>query len=189
MQEITLNPFRGIGLGSDTLPRTDPTGVQMLLAECPRHTETPLIDHTELATLCGVARVYVKDESHRMGLGSFKALGAAFAIAHDASLSVAGDWSVALTGRVYVTASAGNHGLSVAAGAALFGAQAVIYIAQTVPESFAERLKAKGARVIREGANYEASMDAALHASETHGWTLLSDSTWEGYTNLSLIHI
>lgn len=186
MLEITINPFRGVGLGAEILPRTDPTAVQMLLAECPKHAETPLIDHADLAALCGVAKVYVKDESQRMGLGSFKALGAAFAIAHDASLTMESDWSSALAGRTYVTASAGNHGLSVAAGAALFGAQAVVYIAETVPESFAGRLKAKGARVIREGATYEDSMDAALRASETQGWTLLSDSSWKGYTDLSL---
>ncbi len=122
-----------------------------------------------------------------MGLGSFKALGAAHAIAREAAATVEGDnWHQALTGRTYVTASAGNHGLSVAAGARLFGARAVIYLAETVPEAFATRLRAKGAEVVRAGASYEAGMEAAENAAAEHGWTLLSDSSWPGYTEMPL---
>jgi diaminopropionate ammonia-lyase len=81
-----------------------------------------------------------------------------------------------------VTASAGNHGMSVAAGAAAFGASSVVYIAETVPEAFALRLAEQGATVVREGATYEASMAAAMQAAEDQGWALLSDSSWPGYT-------
>ncbi|MEO1918678.1 MAG: pyridoxal-phosphate dependent enzyme [Paracoccaceae bacterium] len=83
-----------------------------------------------------------------------------------------------------VCASAGNHGLSMAAGARIFGADAVVYLSDTVPEEFAGRLTAKGAKVVRAGANYEASMAAALKVAEENGWELLSDSSWEGYTEL-----
>ena len=72
-------------------------------------------------------------------------------------------------GRTYVTASAGNHGLSVAAGAAAFGARARIYIAETVPEAFAERLRAFGAEVRREGNVYEQSMAAAARDAALAG--------------------
>lgn len=115
-----------------------------------------------------------------MGLGSFKALGAAYAIARDAA-AIGGDMAQALRGRTYVTASAGNHGLSVAAGARVFGAAAVVLLADTVPDSFAAKLADMGAEVIRAGADYEASMDAARQAAKTHGWTLLSDGSWPGY--------
>ncbi len=130
----------------------------------------------------GVRQVSIKDERTRMGLGSFKALGAAYAIAQDAQRAQAGDWATALTERVYVTASAGNHGLSVAAGARIFGAQAVIYLAKSVPEAFAERLTQTGARVVRAGDTYEQSMQAAADAADANGWQLLSDSSWAGYT-------
>jgi len=90
--------------------------------------------------------------------------------------------SEALAGRVFVAASAGNHGLSVAAGAQVFGARAVIYLADTVPEAFAELLRSKGAEVVRAGAIYEESMAAAQGAAAENGWTLLSDSSWEGYS-------
>lgn len=180
------NPHRGGDLGLDApMPKDDASGVQRLLALCPAHKETPLLDRPDLARLCGVAEVHLKDERDRMGLGSFKALGAVHAIAREAADVVTGDaWAQALSGRTYVTASAGNHGLSVAAGAALFGAQAVIYLAQTVPESFAERLRTKGAEVVRQGHDYEASMAGAAEAAAANGWTLLSDSSWPGYTDL-----
>ena len=145
-----------------------------LLERCPEYARTPLRDFSGMG-LAG--QFWVKDESNRMGLGSFKALGAAYVIAHLAQ-------NGGVTGRVFVTASAGNHGLSVAAGAAAFGAKAVIYLSQTVPEDFAQRLGAMGAEVVRAGHDYEASMDAAAHAADENGWTLLSDSSWQGYTEL-----
>ena len=183
----TPNPFRGRGIWPDgVMPRADASAVAALLELCPKHAETPLHVHAELARVCGVGALYIKDESGRMGLGSFKALGAAFAIAKDAEDAGANTWETALKGRTYVAASAGNHGLSVAAGAQLFGAKAVIYLAETVPEAFAERLRSKGAEVVRAGAIYEDSMEAALKAASANGWTLLSDSTWDGYVDLPL---
>ena len=78
MPEIEPNPFRGKGILQDwPLPASDPAPVSALLARCPKHAPTPLHDAPELASACGVAVLNIKDESERMGLGSFKALGAA----------------------------------------------------------------------------------------------------------------
>ena len=186
MPVVLQNPYRGTGLPDLTLfPKSDAHAVGALLALCPAHEPTPLIASAVLAGKAGVARLCIKDERRRMGLGSFKALGAAYVIAHHAERARQGDdWAHALAGRTYVTASAGNHGLSVAAGARVFGAQAVIYLADTVPEPFAARLRGMGASVVRAGATYEASMDAAAQAARDKGWTLLSDGSWPGYTEL-----
>ena len=187
MLERLQNPWRGGGLPVVGLaPLADARDVSALVAQCPAHAPTPLRDVPALAAELGVARIHIKDERQRMGLGSFKALGAAHAIAREAAVSRPDDMRQALQGRVYITASAGNHGLSVAAGARLFGARAVIYLSEMVPEAFAERLRAKGAEVVRAGANYEASMQAAADAAQAQGWTLLSDSSWPGYTELPL---
>jgi diaminopropionate ammonia-lyase len=176
---ILGNPFRKNATALPDLvavpwPSVDHAAPTALLARCPVAAVTPLRDCTDLAKRCGVAGVWIKDERDRMGLGSFKALGAAYVIAHDAKLGRA-------KGATYVTASAGNHGLSVAAGARAFGARAVVYIAETVPDAFADRLRAEGADVVREGATYEQSMAAAARAADTRGWQLLSDSSWPGY--------
>lgn len=155
-------------------PSIDVARPLALLTRCPKAAETPLLEMPELATRTGVGSVFVKDERDRMGLGSFKALGAAYVIARDAADGHA-------AGTTYVTASAGNHGMSVAAGAQAFGAHAVVYLAETVPEAFAQRLRDMGAEVRREGDIYEESMAAAAGAAAEHDWVLLSDSSWEGY--------
>lgn len=188
MVRIIDNRFRGTGLAADAPdPISDPLAVAHLLSKCPAHDVTPLVSLPDLSAACSVAEVWVKDERGRMGLGSFKALGAAHAIAREAAAAVQNeDWEIALHGRTFVTASAGNHGLSVAAGARVFGAAAVVYLSDTVPEAFATKLREKGARVVRAGANYEASMEAAEIAASEKGWTLLSDSAWDGYTDLPL---
>ncbi|PUB11841.1 pyridoxal-phosphate dependent enzyme [Yoonia sediminilitoris] len=155
-------------------PSDDANRPMGLLTRCPAAGQTPLVDAPRLAAMAGVAQVLVKDERARMGLGSFKALGAAYVIACDAEQGHA-------AGQTYVTASAGNHGLSVAAGAQAFGAKAVIFLAETVPESFAARLRGFGAEVRRHGAIYEDSMAGAAAAADQNGWVLLSDSSWPGY--------
>jgi diaminopropionate ammonia-lyase len=177
--QITKNPFRGVGLTHpdlDPMPWTaaDAGPPNRLFARCPKAHETPLRDADELAAAIGIGRLHIKDERGRMSLGSFKALGAAYVIACDAEEGEA-------AGHTYVTASAGNHGLSVAAGAAVFGARARIYIAESVPESFAARLRSHGAEVVRAGTVYEESMAAAARAAEEEGLVLLSDSSWPGY--------
>lgn len=163
------------GLDDMPLPSVDAARPQEMLLRCPAAAVTPLVNSEAIATQAAVAEVWIKDERGRMGLGSFKALGAAYVVANDAAEG-------RLAGRTYVTASAGNHGMSVAAGAAAFSARSVVYIAETVPEGFATRLAEQGAEVVREGATYEASMAAAAAAAEANGWALLSDSSWPGYT-------
>ncbi|MGE0213662.1 MAG: pyridoxal-phosphate dependent enzyme [Parvibaculaceae bacterium] len=186
--QLLSNPHRGKGLADldhgGVWPSVDAGAVSALLAQCPAFAPTPLLASEALAREAGVARFHVKDERGRMGLGSFKALGAAYVIARDAVATGAPVLSTALKGRVYAAASAGNHGLSVAAGAKVFGATAIIFLSESVPEAFAERLRAKGARVERAGHIYEESMAAAAQASERNGWTLLSDSSWPGYLEI-----
>ncbi|MEO0568660.1 MAG: pyridoxal-phosphate dependent enzyme [Pseudomonadota bacterium] len=182
--QVSENPWRRDGLAIDALAEVPAPSVNAALAEAvvAEHLiggETPLVRAEGFGP-----EVWVKDERTRMGLGSFKALGAAYVIAHHAADAGEGDLSSALKGGTYVTASAGNHGLSLAFGATRFGARAVVYIAETVPESFADRLRGQGADVRREGAEYEASMAAAAETAEAEGWTLLSDSSWPGYYEL-----
>jgi diaminopropionate ammonia-lyase len=181
---VLINPYRGVGLpslweGEAVLPSVDALAVSRLLMQCPAAGETPLREMAALAAQAGVGAVFIKDECARMGLGSFKALGAAYVIARAAQ-----EPGADIADHVYIAASAGNHGLSVAAGAKAFGARAVIVLAETVPEGFAQRLRDKGAEVIRAGAIYEDSMAEAMRLADVNGWTLLSDSSWPGYTDL-----
>ncbi|WP_169546430.1 pyridoxal-phosphate dependent enzyme [Sneathiella aquimaris] len=188
---INTNPYRQKGLPDQ--PNFEPGDIVVnpeaavsLMSLCPAAHTTPTVSSLKIAEQIGIAGLYVKDERGRMGLGSFKALGAAFAIAKQAAPYLESNPGSApenaLRDKTFVCASAGNHGLSMAAGARIFGATAVVYLSQTVPESFAEKLRGKGATVVREGPDYEASMVAARRAADLEGWQLLSDSSWPGYS-------
>lgn len=190
--KVVVNPWRGSGLpqteglaaGEDS---TNAAAAAKLYSACPKANMTPLLERPDLATALEVFTLHLKDERARMGLGSFKALGAAYAIAKQADARVvsgeAKTHETALSAVTFACASAGNHGLSLAAGAPLFGAKAVVFIAETVPEAFAERLRAKGADVIRAGTTYEEGMAEAKRLSAEKGWHLLPDSTWPGETD------
>jgi len=157
-----------------------------LLQKCPVYVPSPLSGLPALAHELGVARLFAKDESSRMGLGSFKALGGAFAVAQmiceaagtddpmdDAAQKLAAEMT-------FVTASAGNHGLSVAAGAKIFGAKSVVVLPATAPEAFVQRISAMGASVKRSG-SYEEAVAEAIHSADEKGWIHLADGSWQGY--------
>lgn len=181
--ELLKNRFRGGGklAASAPFPSVDETRVAALLRHFDYDVTTPLV---EVEGLADVGAFWVKDERRRMGLGSFKALGAAYVIARQAAEVSENPDGETLKGRTYVTASAGNHGISVAAGARMFGAQAVVYIAEKVPKAFEARLASFDAQVERAGADYAASMEAAFKSAKENDWTLLSDSSWDGYIDL-----
>ncbi len=163
----------------------DPARPLALLAECPVYRPTPL-----LRTAIDGVPLLIKDETDRMGLGAFKALGGVYAVArlieaaHGAPAEYLSD-AIRDTARdlTFVCASAGNHGMAVATGAAIFGAGARIHLADTVSESFAIRLRERGAQVVRSGATYEDSVAAAITDTQASGAIHLADGSWPGYTD------
>ncbi len=156
-------------------------------AACPAYRATPL-----LRQRFDGRPVWLKDETRRMGLGAFKALGGVYAVGRIIAREVGGDIAPsallseesrrAAARLTFVTASAGNHGMAVAAGAQLFGAAARIHLARSVPEAFAVRLRAKGAEVRYSGATYEESIAGAIADAESSGAVHLTDTSWPGYT-------
>lgn len=171
----------------------DPARPRAMLAACPAYAETPL----RHVALDGATPLLLKDETFRMGLGSFKALGGVYAVAaivketaetrlgREISPEMFGDAEVrAIAGALtFVCASAGNHGLSVAAGARIFGAGARIHLAATAPEAFVARLRRQGAEVVRSGAVYDEAVAAAGDDAAATGALLLADGSWPGYTH------
>ncbi|NQW02137.1 MAG: diaminopropionate ammonia-lyase [Rhodospirillales bacterium] len=167
--------------------RTEATRPLALLAQCPVYAPTPLDEQAGLARAMAIKSLFIKDESKRMRLGSFKALGGAFAIAQMIA-DAAGTTDLtsepsrtAAAAMTVIAASAGNHGLSVAAGARVFGARAVIVLSTLVPESFAERIRALDAEVVRVDGFYDDSVAKAISLATDKGWLLLADGSWDGY--------
>ena len=76
---------RAISSGNEDRPIID-LGVDVAdevgayLKACPAHAPTPLIALPALADRLGIDALHMKDESSRLGLGSFKALGGAYAV-------------------------------------------------------------------------------------------------------------
>ena len=157
---------------------------------------TPLHSMQALATRIGVDKVLYKDEGPRFGLASFKALGGAYAAlrvlqreiaqrsGEDVSLADIrnGKFRDACAQITLVSATDGNHGRSLAWGCQKFGAPCRIYIHAEVSEGRARIMRDFGAEVIRITGDYDASVALAKTEAETNGWFVVSDTSWDGYT-------
>jgi len=158
---------------------------------------TPLVDLNGLAAEIGVGAIHYKDEGPRFGLGSFKALGGAYAalrlLGRELSRQLGREVPLAeiRQGRhrdacariTLVSATDGNHGRSLAWGCRRFGARCRIYIHAEVSEGRAAAMRDLGAEVIRIEGDYDASVHLARHEAERNGWFFVSDTSWEGYTD------
>lgn len=82
----------------------------------------------------------------------------------------------------FTCATDGNHGLSVAAGARLMGARAVIFVHEGVSAERCAAIEAFGARLSVVGGSYDDAVAEALRQSRARDWLLVSDTSWEGYT-------
>jgi len=176
----------------------DPSRARQAIQGCPRHAVTPL--H---AIEVDGATVEIKDEGARFGLGSFKALGGVYAVMRSMcelherrtgsrptiaelmdKAATDATWREAHAQASFVCASAGNHGIAVAAGAALLGAPARVHLSSDVPEDFAARLRGHGAEVVRSGTDYQQSLDAALADASASDARLIADTAWQGYAEV-----
>ena len=133
---------------------------------------TPLIKLNKLNDELKFKNIYYKDEDKRFELKSFKALGGAFAVYKIASEK---------KNITVSTATAGNHGRSVAWGAQRLGLKCKIFISEFVSESRAEAMRNLDAEVIRVKGNYDNSLKECIEQSNRNNWEIVQDVSWEGY--------
>ena len=136
------------------------------------YSPTPLISLNKLSKDLGLKNVFYKDESKRFNLKSFKALGGAYAVEQ-----------VSKTKKniTVATATAGNHGRSVAWGAKRLGLKCKIFISEYVSENRAEAMRGFGAEVFRVKGNYDNSLKECINQSKKNGWEIIQDVAWDGY--------
>ncbi|RWC88282.1 MAG: diaminopropionate ammonia-lyase [Mesorhizobium sp.] len=183
---------------AETLGIAGADTVERFLARRDNHLATPLHALPALAGELGLAALHVKDEGFRLGLGSFKALGGAYAVfrlvLEEASKRLGrsvdvGDLdrpevrSVAATMTV-ACATDGNHGRSVAQGAELVGAKAAIFVHAGVSDERVAAIARYGAEMIRVDGNYDDSVRQAARIAAEKGWTVVSDTSWPGYERI-----
>jgi len=159
------------------------------LVACPAHRPTPLHSLPALARRLGLGAVQVKDESQRFGFGAFKALGGVFAVGRVLRDAVGATRFDELVGRAhpqftFATASSGNHGRAVAAGAKIFGARSVIFLPSFTSAEKEAAIRARGAEIVRVEGDYEAAVAQCRETAEARGWTIISDTSWPGYDTI-----
>jgi diaminopropionate ammonia-lyase len=163
-------------------------------AGLPGYAPTALVELPALAAELSVGRVFVKDESSRLGLPAFKALGASWAIARTLAdraglpgpLTVTALRAAAAEQHLtLVTATDGNHGRAVARFAALLGLAAHVFVPQHIPPAAAAAIAAEGAKVSPVAGSYdEAVRQAAQAAAAQPDAALIQDTAWPGYQDV-----
>jgi diaminopropionate ammonia-lyase len=139
---------------------------------------TPLVPLPTVAAELGVGHVYAKDESSRLGLPAFKALGASWAV-HKAMEQRADGDPVTV-----VTATDGNHGRAVARFARLLGHRALIVVPPGVHPTAVQAIRDEGAQVVEVEGSYDDAVAAAARSADEIAGVLVQDTAWDGYEEI-----
>lgn len=181
-----------------SLGREAAAPVRRFLAYRKAEQATPLASLPSLAKRLGIHTLHIKDESTRLGLGSFKALGGAFAVLNlvietaqrelgrpiDFSDLDARDVRAVAAKMTVGCATDGNHGRSVAAGAQMVGAKAAIFVHEGVSEQRVAAIANFGAQMIRVPGNYDDAVAEASRVCAENNWIVVSDTSWPGYERI-----
>lgn len=193
MGEIYINEKIGAA-GERAAPALSSAGFHRRL---PGYRQTPLVESPSAAAALGVGRVLVKDESLRLGLPSFKILGASWAvyrkIVEDTGIeedswddieglrSQAGD---ALPDAL-VTATDGNHGRGVARVARWLGTGAEVFVPEGTSSARIGAIESEGASVEVVKGDYDDAVRRAASLSSVKRW-LIQDTAWKGYEKIPM---
>ena len=154
---------------------------------------TPLVELPDLAAELGVAAVFVKDESDRLGLPAFKILGASWAVnralsrrsGFDAPARSLAELRERSTPVKLVTATDGNHGQALARVAALLGLAARIYAPAGMTQQTVDAIAGEGAEIVQTDLVYDEVVWAAASSTAGHPDDLLvQDTAWRGYEQI-----
>ena len=133
---------------------------------------TPLIELNKLSKELNLNKIYYKDENKRFDLKSFKALGGAYAV----EKVTKGNKDI-----IVATATAGNHGRSVAWGARRLGLKCKIFISEFVSDARGKAMADLGADVVKVKGNYEKSLMECIKQSTENNWQIVQDVAWKDY--------
>ncbi len=164
----------------------------------PQYEPTPLARLQKLADMQGVAGIYIKDESQRYNLNSFKVLGGSYAMASFIAQKTGRDISelgyIELTSNdvhkklgnfTFYTATDGNHGRGVAWAANQIGQKSVVFMPEGSSLTRFNNIKKEGADVTITDMNYDDAVRLAYSESKkTPNSVVLQDTAWEGYEDI-----
>ncbi|HET6308225.1 MAG TPA: diaminopropionate ammonia-lyase [Rhodopila sp.] len=193
--DLLLNPRHGVP-GVTILPAAGFARAKAAITTWSGYAPTPLLT---LPHIADIGLVRIKDEGPRFGLGSFKALGGAYAVANvlaaelaRRNIAPAATQDDLATGRyrdatdtITVTcATDGNHGRSVAWGAQRFHCRCIIFVHETVSQGRVDAIARYGARIVRVPGNYDDAVREADRQAQAQNWFVVSDTSYPGYTEV-----
>jgi diaminopropionate ammonia-lyase len=163
----------------------------------PGYEETPLVDAPKIANTLGVGKVFIKDESGRLGLPAFKILGASWAVYRALEERLGedfGDWEEIWELRERLepmrplslaAATDGNHGRAVARVARLLGLGAKIFVPDNMALARRKSIAEDGAEVVVVDGTYDEAVERSADAAGERA-LLVSDMSWPGYERIPL---
>jgi diaminopropionate ammonia-lyase len=165
--------------------------------QLPGYQMSPLKGISNLSSRLGLGGIWVKDESARLDLQSFKVLGGSYAIYQlikkrlgltSQELTFADMTSGALRERLgdltFATATDGNHGRGVGWAAAQMGFPSIIYVHRLTSAARIAAIESTGSRVVVIDGNYDDAVRQVEQDALKNGWQVISDTSWEGYEDI-----
>ena len=155
-----------------TLNKSEIDEAYKIISNWKNYYPTPLILLNKLSNDLNLKNIFYKDESKRFDLKSFKALGGAYAVEKISK----GKKNITIS-----TATAGNHGRSVAWGAKRLGLECKIFISEYVSDARGKAMEELGAEVVKVKGNYENSLIECIKQSTKNNWQIVQDVAWKDY--------
>lgn len=158
---------------------------------------SPLRALPELAGYLGVGGIWVKDEACRLELNSFKVLGGSFAIYRfiqerlqipsekmSYEYLISEELKERLGTITFASATDGNHGRGIAWAASKLGHACMIYVHSETSQRRIDAIRSYGAVVKVIEGNYDDAVRQIVIDAKEHGWEIVSDTSWDGYTEV-----
>lgn len=161
----------------------------------PHYGETKLHSLPQVASELGFSHVFIKDESTRFDLPSFKILGASWAVHQTICKRLRLPKSTSLEALAtalnssenvrLVTCTEGNWGRAVARMAKYLSIPVTIYVPGFMNEYTRNLIRGEGAdvRVLKDG-SYDETIAAVQYDAATTGAMMVMDTSWEDYTEI-----
>ncbi|MFL0245805.1 diaminopropionate ammonia-lyase [Candidatus Clostridium stratigraminis] len=159
--------------------------------------QTPLVRLKKMAGYLGLAEVFVKDESFRFGLNSFKVLGASYAIGKHLAQKLGKDifevpFPILKSDEIreelgeltLTTTTDGNHGRGVAWMAKQLGYKSVVFMPKGSTQNRVNHIAEMGAEVSITDWNYDDTVRYTSEVAQKNGWEVIQDTAWEGYEDV-----
>ncbi len=195
-----VNPHAPTVKHSEAAGAVFPPGVSRLVRgfhrQLPGYQISPLKGLPNLAAMLGLGGIWVKDESQRLALRSFKILGGSYAIYRVVKSMLGVEQEIPfedltsddvrrkLGDITFAAATDGNHGRGVAWAASAMNFRSVIYVHKFTSQARIDAIAGCGAEVRVVDGTYDDAVRQADADARANGWQVISDTSWEGYEDI-----